>query len=108
MSGKRMPTQVGMTAVAAVANEGNAAAADAAAAEAAAAEAAAAAAAGTEENAAEAELTGTIEARILCDHLHFKAGELALLTEAEAISAESGGWADLHEDAVAYAKANAA
>ena len=50
----------------------------------------------------------TIEARILIDHAGFTAGEFALLTEAEAASAEAGGWADLHEDAVAYAKANAA
>jgi hypothetical protein len=71
-------------------------------------EAAAAAAEQTTDTAAEGTADaapveeGTIPARILVDHLGFKANTLAMLTEAEAAICE--GWADLEEAAVEFVK----
>lgn len=50
--------------------------------------------------------TASVPARILVDHLSFRSGQFALLTEAQAADCE--GWADLDPAAVEYAQAEAA
>ena len=48
---------------------------------------------------------GQVEARVLLDCRHGKAGTVAVLSSEEAEAAAAGGEVDLHPDAVAAAKA---
>lgn len=50
----------------------------------------------------------TIPVRILCDHGEFTIGIVADIPANEVASAESAGWADASDEAVAYARAQSA